>query len=419
MDIAFQHLYGVFCRSLWLWKIKFLIISLGGKGMPRTTIAITSKAEANVSCTQRCQKKTPPDCRHKPIRAAAFIGCILVIVALCGGAFGVYAGPDQGVTTANTIPPAPVPVDPQLTQATTGPSEVLVGAYLYFVRDIDTRANTFVGDFYLWFLWRGDRDPTKSFEIMNAVGAPTIKPIFTDDADVGKPEELPDGRLYQQFHIQGTFGCSMDFSTYPLDRHVLTIELEDTKSTVRDILYKVDEPSTTLHPDVKAQGWERHGFSGRALTVDYASTFGDPREQGTIQYAHVTFGLEIERPRPSAILEGLAPIVISMIIGLCALFLRPDEFGTRMAMYATIVMTYVFVNMDIASKVPDGAGTLLRKITVTGFIILAMLSLAGIRSFALAKQERFDEARRFDRICFGVALTAFFTACVTVIGLNY
>jgi hypothetical protein len=195
--------------------------------------------------------------------------------------------------------------------------------------------------------------------------------------------------------------------------------LEDTKSTVREILYKVDDQSTTLHPDVRASGWDLHGFAGRAWTVDYASTFGDPREQGSVRYAHVSFGLDIERPRPSAILEGLAPIVISMIIGLCALFLRSDEFGTRMAMYATIVMTYVFVNMDIAAKVPDGAGTLLRKITVTGFVILAMLALAGIRSFVLARREQFEAAQRFDRICFGVALTVFFTACVIAVVPNY
>jgi hypothetical protein len=387
--------------------------------MPQITTERTSKAETRVLGTLH-RRQTTLGRQPEPSRFASFLCCILVIVVLCGGCFVVHAGPNQeGAASANAIPPAPVLVGQELQQVPAEPSEVLVGAYLYFVRNIDTRANTFIGDFYLWFLWRGDRDPTKSFEIMNAVGAPTIKPVFADDAGLSKPEELPDGRFYQQFHVQGTFGCSMDFSTYPLDSHRLAIELEDTKSTVREILYKVDDSSTTLHPDVRASGWDLHGFSGRAWTVDYASNFGDPREQGSVRYAHVSFGLDIERPRPSAILEGLAPIVISMIIGLCALFLRSDEFGTRMAMYATIVMTYVFVNMDIAAKVPDGAGTLLRKITVTGFVILAMLAMAGIRSFVLARQEQFQAAQRFDRICFGVALTVFFTACVIVVVPNY
>ena len=386
--------------------------------MSWNTFERTSNAQENPLGALR-RGQTHQGRRLAPSRAAAFLGYSLAVLVLCGGALGAHAGLNEGAASAKAIPPTAAPVAPKLTKAPTGPAEVLVGSYLYFVRDIDTRANTFVGDFYLWFLWRGDRDPTKSFEFMNAVGAPTITPIFTDDAGAGKPEKLPDGRLYQQFHVQGTFGCSMDFSTYPLDRHRLTIELEDTKGTVLDVLYKIDERNTAVHPDVRAPGWERHGFAGRARTVEYATTFGDPREQGSSRYAHVSFGLDIERPRPSGILGGLAPIMFSMIIGLCALFLRPDEFGTRMAMYVTVVMTYVFVNMDIAAKVPEGTATLLSKITFTGFFILAMLSLSGIRSFALASQERLEEARRLDRICFGVALTAFLSVCVLVVAPNY
>ena len=213
--------------------------------MPWINITRTSKAEERVSGTLH-RRQTTLGRQPEPSRFASFLCCILVIVVLYGGCFVVHAGPNQeGAASANAIPPAPVLVGQELQQVPAEPSEVLVGAYLYFVRNIDTRANTFIGDFYLWFLWRGDRDPTKSFEIMNAVGAPTIKPVFADDAGLSKPEELPDGRFYQQFHVQGTFGCSMDFSTYPLDSHRLAIELEDTKSTVREILYKVDDQSTT------------------------------------------------------------------------------------------------------------------------------------------------------------------------------
>lgn len=353
---------------------------------------------------------------HEPSRVAALLRRIIIIVALYSGSLVANTEPNQSALPAKAIPPKQVLVDPKPLLDT---SEVTVGAYLYFVHSIDTRGNTFIGDFYLWFLWSGDRDPTKSFEIMNGVGLPTIIPIFTDNSGASKPEVLPDGRLYQQFHIQGTFGCNMDFSNYPLDRHKLTIELEDTKGALNIVRYKVDDRNTSLHPDVKMPGWDRHGFTGHATAVDYASTFGDPREQGPVQYAHVSFGLDIERPRPSAIIKELAPILISMIIGLCALFLRPDEFGTRMAMYATIVMTYVFINMDIAAKVPDGAGTLLRTITVTGFIILAMLSLAGIRSFLLAGLGQMEAARRFDRICFWVASTIFIVVCMIVVVSNY
>ena len=343
----------------------------------------------------------------------------VVIFALCVTWSSAHAAPPTaGPASASATPVSSAPTL-QPVDGAQPPSQVLVGAYLYFVRGLDTRANTFVADFYVWFLWSGDRDPTKSFEFMNALGAPTKVAVFTDPAGVDTPEVLPDGRKYQQYHVQGTFGSAMDFSTYPLDRHVLSIELEDTKTTIRDLLYAVDEPSTTVHSALSIPGWVRRGFSGRASHVEYATTFGDPREQGSVKYAHLSFGLQIERPRPWALIEGLAPVIVTMLVGLGALFLHSGEFGTRLAMYATGVMTVVFINMDLATKVPEGSGTLLRQITATCFVLLVLVAFAGIRSLHLIQKGEADAARRFDRICFAATTAGLALACGFILWGKY
>ncbi len=299
------------------------------------------------------------------------------------------------------------------------PSQATVGAYLYFIRSLDTPSNTFVADFYIWFLWRGERDPTKSFEFMNALGAPAKAAIFVDDAGADTPETLPDGRKYQQYHVQGTFASPMDFSNYPLDRHVLGIEIEDTKSTIRDLEYAVDVPNTSVIDSLNIPGWVRGGLTGAASHVEYRTTFGDPREQGSVQYAHVTFGLNIERPRPSSLINGITPVVITILVGLGALFLRPSEFGSRLSMYAMGVMTVVFVNMDIASKVPEGAGTLLRQVTAICFVILLSLAFAGVRSQYMADKGNLEGAQRFDRWCFAASVGVFVLACAFILGPKY
>src|SRR5262245_27050641 len=46
--------------------------------------------------------------------------------------------------------------------------KVTVGLYVHHVNNVDLRSNTFLADFYVWFRWKGDIDPTKSFELRNA-----------------------------------------------------------------------------------------------------------------------------------------------------------------------------------------------------------------------------------------------------------
>ncbi len=376
----------------------------------------TAPAGRPAQASERPDRRAPMALPERPARrqrARVWRGGVLALAALLGSVPPALAQPKAATDAHPGVPAAALPA------ATGGPSQVLVGGYLYFVQGLDTRANTFVADLYLWFLWSGDSDPTKTVEFMNALGPPTKTPIYTDDAGNDTPQTLPDGRKYQQYHIQGTFGTPLNFAAYPLDRHTLTIEIDDTKSTVDDLVYVVDAANTNHHGGLDVPGWVCGRFTGLATRAEYRTNFGDPREDGSVQYAHVTFGLGIERPRPGALIEGLTPVIITMLVGLGALFLRGDEFGTRLAMYATAVMTVVFLNMDLAAKVPEGASTLLRQITGMCFLVLVLLSFAGIRSLRLTESAGADAARRFDRLCFGAALGCFVLSCVAVLWGSY
>src|SRR4051812_31183723 len=78
---------------------------------------------------------------------------------------------------------------------------VLVGLYLQNIPEIDIKTNSFWAEFYLWFLWSGDIDPTLTYELTNAVNVSELSkiPIFIDAAGNSAPELLPDGRHLQQF----------------------------------------------------------------------------------------------------------------------------------------------------------------------------------------------------------------------------
>src|SRR5688572_25173718 len=100
------------------------------------------------------------------------------------------------------------------------PQEALVGIHLQNVNDIDMKASLFTLDFYVWFRWKGDIDPSTSFEFTNVVE----KWGMTRDAIYPEPVQLADGSRYQCFHVQGKFNRKFDLRAYPLDDQHLPIE---------------------------------------------------------------------------------------------------------------------------------------------------------------------------------------------------
>ena len=54
-------------------------------------------------------------------------------------------------------------------------------------------------------------------------------------ADYEKPEQLPDGRLYQVFRVESRFFQPFDLSRFPFDKHDLSIVIED-KDNIADFM---------------------------------------------------------------------------------------------------------------------------------------------------------------------------------------
>ena len=119
---------------------------------------------------------------------------------------------------------------------------VTIGCYLQNLPEIDVKSNSFAAEFYLWFLWKGDIDPTQSFQLTNAVslGDLTKTAVFTDDEGQPKAEALEDGRSYQVFHVQGRFGHPFPLAKFPFDDHEIVISIEDVKHPLAELVTLID-----------------------------------------------------------------------------------------------------------------------------------------------------------------------------------
>ena len=166
------------------------------------------------------------------LRSIFLLVPVVLFILTRGGWSGIPSSSDSG-----SILPKPPQVKPEnlgVPHPTagvpgTGSETVHVGIYLQNVNDIDIKSSTFLMDFYLWFKWKGEINPTESFEFLNLVDSWSM----TRQEVYSEPRVLPDGTKYQVYRIQGKFNRKFDLSAFPLDVQDLAIEIEDFRQIGR------------------------------------------------------------------------------------------------------------------------------------------------------------------------------------------
>lgn len=290
------------------------------------------------------------------------------------------------------------------------PNLVTVGLYLHHVTQLDIRANTFLADFYVWFTWRGDVDPTKSFELRNAVEQWQIVkvPIYVDEAGAGQAITLPDGAKHQVFRIEARMGRPFSVKRYPLDEQDLTIEVEEAKYRANELVYEVDGEGTRVDKRLEIPGWEVAGVGLLADESVFETTFGEPRVKGGERYAHVELKVHLVRPTRGMIVKTIVPLAIVIFITFGVFLIDPHAIDARLTLAITALVSAIALHFTATTELPEvGYLMLLDKVYILSYLVILVTTFVSIFSSRLAEREKEALARRIDRYAFAGLVVAF------------
>lgn len=340
------------------------------------------------------------------------------ILRFCGPALGLVIVLLMRVVYADAPPAASalpvqksVPVVPATAGAAaprTGPETVTVGLYLQNVPEIDIKTNSFSAEFYLWFLWAGDIDPTLTYELTNVVNITELTkiPIFIDASGNSAPETLPDGRKLQQFHVYGRFGHPFPLGRYPFDHHDIEISLEDGRNATDALVHELDAKGTAMRPELSIPGWKLSPMEAKLGRSKFATTFGDPRSgRSDESYSHVDFTVHIERPVLGIISKTVVPIALIILITFGAFFCQPIDIDARLCLTITALISAVALQLTAATELPPtGALLLLDKIYLLSYVAILAVTFCSIGANRYVHAEKPEAAARVDKL--GLWLTA-------------
>jgi hypothetical protein len=278
---------------------------------------------------------------------------------------------------------------------------VTTGAYVLNVGGFDVASGSFTADFYLWFSWRGDWSGSalstsglpERFELMN--GQVNKMTLVESDRNVSGA-----GDNYLLYRIQASMSGPVNLQGYPFDRHNLTIEAEDQVYIANQLQYQVDNQSR-IDPLVSIQGWDIQPSAAKASVSShqYETTFGYPGENSTETYSRFVFSMPIQRPLLSSAIKTFIPIVVILLIAFVSFLVKPEDFGPRLSLNVTTILTAVAYHLTLSSSIPPvGFLTLADRLMLSVYVVLVYALVITVGLAAISDERRLQTVKKLNRI---------------------
>ena len=332
--------------------------------------------------------------------AAAFFVTLVVLL------------PGNGL--AQDAPPRPM-MEAIEKAPTPKPEEVIVGAYINDIQQLDFKTNNYVIDLYVWFRWtKPDINPSKSMEFMNRYASDDNR----RDELIDTPEEMPDGSLYSIIRYQGLFSTKFPLEAYPFDRQKLTVTMEDTLADVNEQVYVPDgRDPVIIDPVITMPGFKVGKPTMQITTNTYPTNFGDLTVGKVDPYSRIVISVPVTRPVIAMSLKTFVPILLIVVCASLVYFVRPRYVEGRIGLGITALLTLVALQLTATASLPDVEYLMmLDKIFLLAYLFI-IIALARVVATSWRGADTDSEAaiKRADRRWAAGVLALYLVANIAVL----
>lgn len=306
--------------------------------------------------------------------------CLLSVLAALFLSFSVA----QAQTTTEDTAESGLVADARA--VVTSHTEVTVGAHILRLSNVSPRTGTFDVDMWVWFRWKGaDVRPDKTFEIVNGV--------ITKRSEPGVEDE--DGVNYSTIRVQATIFHNFDVHRFPLDNHVLTINLEDADLDNAQLTYSVDE-GIAMEPEVAVSGWKVAMQPSSVTTHVYNTTYGSRRQgEDASKYSRLSLPISLDRTSYEPLFKSFWISGLSVLLSLTALLFKADN---RAGIGVGAIFSASANSFAITSSLPPTTTiTLAEQINLISVGIIFVAVFVSIWSLGLRHKGRVDGSLALDR----------------------
>lgn len=302
------------------------------------------------------------------------------LAALCLTAFAAAAPAQTTTPTTGIVADA--------TAAVTSHTNVQVGGYILRLSNVSPQTGSFDVDMWLWFRWKGvDVRPDQTFEIVNGVISSRSTAQVEDDGGVN----------YSTVRVQATVFHDFDVRRFPLDNHVITIDLEDANLDAAQLTYQPDQ-GIALDPAVRVSGWKIALQPTKVVQHVYATNYG-LRSAGkdASNYSRLTFAVSLDRTSYGPLFKSFWISALAVLLGLLAFLIKADDLDARFGMgVGSIFAASANAFVITGNLPPTTAVTLAEQVNLIAVGVIFVAVFVSIWSLRLRYHDREEDSLKLD-----------------------
>ncbi len=280
-----------------------------------------------------------------------------------------------------------------------------VGIDINEIRDLDVATESFLADFFLWFVAPEDDPALTDVFFPNAT-----KPRLKLERPLEERTEA-DGTTYRMYRVQRTFSQPLDFHDYPWDRHTLRIVVQNVALQADDVVYVPSPATIALPQDVRlrsgsdlaqsfnnASNWEASqvDFVSEATTGRSVQSAESDNANAYVQFSKFVTEITMQRDVRGFLLNNLLPLGLLALVTYLSLFFAPDQAGTRVGFAVTSILTASVLLESVTGPLDVGYTVAIEGTYFVYIALSAALVFINITIERLYKGRRFKAVTRLD-----------------------
>jgi hypothetical protein len=280
--------------------------------------------------------------------------------------------------------------------ALTGPAKatplhVVTGVYVNQIYNVSLKDNRFTADFYIWFRYEGDDiKPIETMEVING----------KIDSKSGLVTKKINGVTYSLCRVVATINKFWDVSRYPLDKHTIEIEIEDSANDADVMVLTPDNENVGMSPDVQVRGWKVAGSKSFNLSEDYTSNFGDTSlpVNNRSTYSRYVYAIDVERIGYGQFFKLFVLMFVATFVAFLAFLVTPTS-GPRFGLGTGALFAAAANSFVVGSSLPETNGVTMADLLQLATIGLIFVSLfISTMSLRLFTSQREGASHKLDKI---------------------
>ena len=277
------------------------------------------------------------------------------------------------------------------------PAQVVVGAYVNKIQDLDFKDNKYTLDFFVWFRWKAegalaDYKPLESFEIVNGKVENKTSVVEKKIGDLN----------YASARIEATMAENWALARFPFDAHRMQVYLEDSDLATKDMVFVPDTANSRLGDEIDMAGWTPGHFETQVITKAYHSNYGDLSlaTGAESKFSRFIFAMGIERDSYGSALKLLSTVLLATAVAFVAFMVKPSDLDARFGMGVGSLFAVAASAFVVSSSVPDsGVMTVADTMHMIALAFIFATLLVSAVCLKLEVTGREELAFRIDHYC--------------------